>query len=157
MYSKFGSSTNIHSSTQGTEKSTAPMVLPDQKNMSLEEFLKQGVPRVCTVSQSANNMTTTGKIYVDSERVRGEFVTKINAVDTNTSFVMRDSTIYLWTSGASAVGIQMAITPQNSTAEPFTGIPGFDPKQASNYHCGSWRPDASKFEIPTSVKFTKFN
>ncbi len=112
-----------------------------------------GKNQSCTITYPNNG--GSGTIYVSGNKFRGDFTTKIAGEKETTSQVVSDGVYtYVWSSESSD-GIKMKIDVTSPAASAQTG--SFNLDQEVGLNCSPWGVDASKFTIPTNIKFTDFS
>lgn len=130
----------------------------DGKKMAFESFIKNGGSYVCTVNQYVQNIESKGIVYIDGSKISGEFKTSVQGMNIGTSFISKDGYSYTWSSVMPNTGYKVAVTSSTNAGDSSTGTSGtygFNAQDIGDYDCQAWTPDASKFDLPSSVKFTE--
>lgn len=128
---------------------------PTEKKMAFNEFIKSGGSYKCEVKQAMSDMENSGTVYIDGEKLRGEFSTIAEGKTMDTSFVMKDGYSYTWSSASPAMGFKMKINTDakaNSNAST-SGTYSWSAEQIGDYNCEAWTVDQSKFSLPSNVTF----
>jgi hypothetical protein len=94
-------------------------------------------------------------MYIAGGKVRGDFGTSINGVESKSHMIVDSNTSYLWTDG-SKTGIKMAFDPNAKPVATPGATGSFDASANMNYKCSAWVTDTSKFTLPTDVTFSSF-
>jgi hypothetical protein len=125
----------------------------ESASTSLKDLISKGIAQSCTYSTEG----TSGKIYVNDGKVRGDFETTSEGNTTKSHMIIDGSSSYIWSDG-STDGIKMTFdasaTPSGSATTSPAG--SFDAAANMNYKCGVWIADASMFTLPAGVKFMSF-
>lgn len=132
---------------------------PAGKKMAFSELLKQGGSYQCTVDQYVGEMVSKGTVFIDKDRIRGEFATAVQGMNINTSMIVRDGFTYTWTSAMPTKGFKAKVVEVvGGDAVVDTGTSGtysFNATQIGDYNCADWNVDESKFALPAGVTFTE--
>jgi len=121
---------------------------------ALAELIKKGGTLTCTITQNVNNTKVTGTMFMGSGMMRGEYTTKVQNVNIDSNFIVRDGFTYTWSSMTPNAGFKVAIPAVGSTAST-ANTSSFDVSQVEDYKCEAWTLDASKFTLPAGVTFTQ--
>ncbi len=125
------------------------------KKMAFSEFLKTGGSYKCEVNQYVNNIESKGTTYINDGMVRGEFNTRVNGMNMDSTLIVRDGYTYSWTSMMPSAGFKAKVVAQKGDTNTGTsGTYSFNSEQIGDYNCEAWSLDASKFTIPTDITFT---
>jgi hypothetical protein len=125
------------------------------KKMAFSEFLKQGGSYKCEVNQYVNEMETKGTTYINDGMIRGEYNTKVQNMNVDSTMIVRDGYTYSWTSVMPTTGFKAKVAEVvggDAVAGP-SGQYSFNATQIGDYNCEAWTADASKFTIPTNITF----
>lgn len=128
---------------------------PDGKKMAFGQLVAQGGSYECTVNQYVGETVSQGTVYTSGTLVRGEFNSKANGLDINTSLIVRDGYTYTWTSMAPKMGFKAKVA-ANSEVNPnqeTSGTISWNADQIGDYDCKDWTPDLTKFDLPAGVAF----
>lgn len=155
-YSQMNAQKNSQITTD-TNATTTPTTETSGKKMAFSELLKQGGSYQCTVKQAVSDFNSDGLVYIDKDRIRGEFSTIAEGMKVDTSLIVRDGYNYTWSSIAPKMGFKVKIDPQvtGSTSADMSGTYSFNANQIGEYDCASWTVDESKFTLPSTVVFTE--
>lgn len=128
---------------------------PTGKRMAFSEFIKQGGSYKCTVRQDVGGVQTEGTTYMSGGMIRGEYSTKVQGMDVNSTMIVRDGYTYSWTSMMPNTGfkVKVAANATGDTSAPTSGSYSFNAEQIGDYNCEAWTADASKFTLPSGVTF----
>jgi uncharacterized protein YxeA len=124
---------------------------PTSKKMSFSEFVKQSGSYQCSVKQSTSDFDSSGTVYVNDGRMRGEFETIAEGINIKSYIIMKDGFIYTWSSASPKIGFKMAIKTdvENANSQNYS----WNPEQIGDYDCSFWLLDESQFAVPTNIKF----
>lgn len=119
--------------------------------MSAKELLASGKTEVCTFTNKDDQSETSGTMYISKGKMRGEF--KVSAAGQQfDAYMIGDGTdAYSWSSLA-ATGVKISLAGSMMKSDT-TEKQSFDADAKVKYECEDWKADASKFEIPTDIKF----
>ncbi len=134
---------------------------------SLTDFFSMTGSQQCTFSDKTN--TSSGTIYTDNGKMRGDFQST-NSGKTMMTHMVNDGTyIYYWTEGTKtgykmslatvkeqAAKITMAPQNNNSGEEQSPSSGPVNMNQQADYSCQAWSADVSKFVLPQDVTFTDY-
>jgi hypothetical protein len=125
------------------------------KKVAFSEFIKKqgnSGSYKCEVKQSMSDMENGGTVYVSGGNMRGDFSTIAEGRTMSTSFIMKDSYTYNWSSMSPKAGVKMKIaaTAGDSKETAYS----WSADQVGDYNCQPWTLETSKFEIPADVTFT---
>jgi len=126
------------------------------KKMAFSEFIKQNTGSYkCTVDQDIDGSITAGTTYVSDGMIRGEYNTKVQNINVDTTFIVRDGFSYSFTSLAPTMGFKVKITEPKAgdTTTATSGSYSFNAEKIGDYNCEPWTLDASKFTVPTNITF----
>ncbi len=129
---------------------------------SLRELIAGGQSQKCTFTNTVENSTSEGTVYLSGNKMRGDFTSRVTTpvVKTVASHMITDGTeMRVWTDGE-AMGFLMDISAQTDvktgdtpTTETSYESPVDLDDTDTSYNCEPWRADASLFVPPASVKF----
>ena len=126
------------------------------KKMSFAAFISanKGSYR-CTVDQYLSDMDSEGVVYIDGNRIRGDFTTVAEGRAMDTSFLVKDGYQYVWTADLS-FGMKLPVRAgETASAEgKAQGTYSWDAEQIGEYDCDPWTVDEVRFSIPTTIVFT---
>ncbi len=127
----------------------------DEKKMSFESFVANygdGSYR-CEVDQYLSDMDTEGVVYLDGEKLRGDFTAVAEGRSMKMSFIQRDGVQYLWQNGG-ASGMKLSVEAIANGSGNAQGTYAWDATQIGQYDCQPWSADAAVFALPGGVVFT---
>ncbi len=122
------------------------------------DVLKSEGSYKCSVTQNISNTESTGTVFVvassdvTTQKIKGEFTTKVQGMSVGTSFIMKDGFSYSWSSMTPQIGYKVKVLEQASNIE-IGGAYSFNLLQIGGYHCEDWEIDNEVFELPSSTKF----
>lgn len=131
---------------------------PGGKKMAFSQFVKQGGSYQCSVDQYLDNynIKTSGTVFLDKGKIRGNFSTNYNGTKIDASTIVRDGFAYTWTS-MNSTGYKTPIVETNGSAESSVTVSGntysFNTDQIGDYNCQEWKADASVFVVPANITF----
>ena len=126
----------------------------DTSGKSLKDLIALGVSQQCAFSQTVDNSSTSGTVFVGMGKMRGDFVSVASGQTVNAHMIADGQYTYTWIDGI-AMGFKMSLdqtAPASGTGANQTGSP--DLNQKLDYNCSAWTLDASKFTLPAGVTFT---
>lgn len=129
--------------------------VPSGKKMAFSEFMKQGGSYKCEVNQDVNDVETKGVTYINDGMVRGEYNTKVQGQNINSTLIVRDGFVYSWTSMLPNMGFK-AKADTSASGDVTAGASGsysWNAEQIGDYNCEAWTVDQSKFTVPTNITF----
>lgn len=121
-----------------------------KRKVSLRSLLSGDRSLSCDVSVAApENGTMTGKIYISGQKMRGDFVAKVEGREVQSYTVSDGSYSYNWSSLTSQ-GVKVRT---DKTASSGSKNEGADLDREMDVDCQEWSADNSKFEIPSAIQF----
>lgn len=140
----------------GTQNEIVIQATSGKKIPFSELVKKQDGAYKCTVNQYVANIETKGTAYINAGMIRGEFNTKVQNMNVDSTFVVRDGYSYTWSSMLPSMGFKAKVDTSaggnNNTAGP-SGTYVFNAEQIGDYNCEAWNVDQSKFQIPSNITF----
>lgn len=133
---------------------------PTGKKIAFSQFIKQGGAYECTVRQTLSGIDTTGVTYLSDGMIRGEFSTRIQSMNVDTSFIVRDGFTYSWSSVLPNTGFKVEMvdnTVNGDTTTDTSGSYSWNAEQIGDYDCKPWTVDMAKFTLPSDVTFKEIN
>jgi len=120
-------------------------------NSSILDLAKRGGNYECSFSNITGVGTSDGVVYISGDKIRGNFVSNVSAVNMVVkSYMISDGvSIYTWTDMTSQgykVPVEQGATEQNTSQS-------FDYGQNLEYTCKGWVVDPSVFNLPSEVEF----
>jgi hypothetical protein len=90
--------------------------------------------------------------------IRGEFSTKVQSMNINSTIVVRDGYSYAWSSAAPTMGFKIKVVENinaNGSGDTSGGY-SFNAEQIGDYNCEEWSYDISMFALPTNITFKEY-
>ncbi len=130
---------------------------PSSKKMAFNEFIKNGGSYKCEVKQALSDMDNSGTVYIDGERIRGDFTTIAEGRKMDTSFIFREGYSYTWSSALPNTGFKMKVekTATGDTKADTSGTYSWNAEQIGDYNCVAWTVGLDKFALPRGVTFNE--
>ena len=122
--------------------------------MSMKALLAAGKTQKCTFSNPSDPSNTSGTVYIDNGKMRGDFTSTTDGKTVQSHMIVMDNTSYMW-SDAMPQGIKMSF---DDIQKPQT-----DSKQAVsvnqevNYSCQGWSADSGTIALPAGITFTDYS
>lgn len=139
--------------TAGTEGT----VSGDSGTGTFAALMALGGSKKCEVTVTTPESPATGTVYVSGGSVRSDIVAKpanMGGKEVGAHMIKSGDYIYSWTDMvAQGVKIKMDAAAQGSSKSAG----GYDANAQVQYSCSAWIPDASMFEVPSSVTFMEFS
>lgn len=139
-----------------TDESSEPMQT-NGKKMAFSQFVKQGGSYECTVKQYIDAgmvQATEGKVFINGEKLRGDFTTSVQGMNVKSSLIVRDGFAYAWTSMTSTgYKLPVSIDDSGNVKAGTSGSYAWNAEQIGDYDCKPWTANESQFTIPTSITF----
>ena len=151
-YMQNGNSSGVESTNPNANSTSTT-----QKKLPFIDFIKQGGSYVCTVGQTVDSIKSSGTFYINGAMSRGEFATEVKGMKIDSTFVVKDGYSYSWSSIVPGMGYKVAIDQNASsgTSGNSSGSYAFNSEKIGDYDCKPWTPDNSKFNLPSTIKFTE--
>jgi hypothetical protein len=134
---------------------TAPIGMTE--GATLKDLIATNGSNKCTFSETVANSQNSGTIYINDEKMRGDFVTVASGQTINSHMIVINETSYVWSDMATQ-GIKMSFAKlaaqASSSASTNTQSKTVDINQRLNYDCSNWSADASVFSLPSNITFT---
>ncbi len=116
---------------------------------TIKSLLSLGGNMKCDVQSTNAQGSAQGTLYVSGTSMRGDFTMKGKTTVTG-SMIKQGDTIYVW-SGANGAKLAVSeVTKANSSAGAQANV---NMNDNVSYKCDTWTPDATKFALPSTVKF----
>ena len=137
---------------------------PTSGKGSFEALMARGENLECTISyaaSTADQTTTEGTYFTAAGKMRGDFLVTSSGVQTVSSVIMKENTLYSWTEiEGEAYGMKIAMS-ELEASKNTEGTPAAQevvPLDAEvDYSCKAWvAVDNSIFEPPSDVLFRDF-
>jgi len=122
-----------------------------EKKMAFSEFIKQGGSYKCEVKQAMSDFENSGTIYLNGDKMRGEFTTVAEGRTIMSTFISKDGWMYTWSSASPGMGFKEKTVKSPGTDE--SDIYHWNADQIGDYNCEAWTADQSKFDLPAGVTF----
>ena len=154
--SRSSTPTTATSTQTTTQENQEPTVSMGQKQ-SLRSLLGLGTSQMCEFSDETSG--STGKVYVSSGKVRGDFATVVNGEASSSHMYSDGLTMYIWMEGSN-MGYKSSIVVAGTPVPETTGTQtrtNLDMDEQANFDCQGWNADDSMFKLPTNVEFKDFS
>lgn len=123
------------------------------KKMAFSEFIKQGGSYQCVVNQYVGDTESTGEVFIDNAKIRGDFTTQTNGMTINSSAIIKDGFAYTWTS-ASNKGWKVPVQAvEDGNMQAVVATYSWNTDQIGDYDCKPWTADQAKFITPATITF----
>jgi hypothetical protein len=140
--------------TFGGQQATVVTSQNGDAPVTLKDLLARGGTQICTFNNSTNGVNTSGTVYIQNGKLRGDFTTQNNGQNIAGHMVVDNNTSFFWTD-LTAQGFKV---PFNSLANAPTGHvasqSSLDTNLPMQYSCKQWSADSSVFNLPKNVVFT---
>lgn len=123
----------------------------EENKAAFAELIKKGGSLKCAVTESVNGNNVSGILYLNNGMVRGEYSFKIQNMNIDSTFILRDGFTYNWSSAA-PTGYKVAVPKVDASAPPVNSNT-FGVNNVSDYKCDTWTAEASKFAVPANITF----
>lgn len=131
--------------TQTTEKKSA------SQRASIKSLMGMNATQQCSFTSAENG--TSGTIYLSGGKMAGTFSSTVNGTVVASHMISDTQYTYVWM-GNEKTGFKMAISAaEKAQASAKQSV---DLNEELDYSCSGWGVDASKFTVPTDVKFTDY-
>lgn len=122
---------------------------------SFNDLMARGGEYKCTFVSNTEVGTSTGTVYIDGERIRGDFQSSVQITGQNieSSMINDGEFSYVW---SSLMNTGFKVANSNDKTEGESVDTGFDYDQQLDYDCQSWNVDSSVFNLPEGVEFKEF-
>ncbi|MFA6050448.1 MAG: hypothetical protein WC761_04605 [Candidatus Paceibacterota bacterium] len=139
----------VKTKIEGVATTTAQVSVGTESTGTIRSLFSMTGNLKCEVHGSNPQGEANGTVYVSGTSMRGDFTTKSGeTMAIESSMIKQGDSVYFW-SGEN--GGKVALT------EAMKAEAGASSNVSLNdnvsYKCAAWSPDASKFTVPTSVKF----
>lgn len=147
-------------SNQGNSQQTANIQSSPQNEesiskASLKSLLSLGKNVTCDIS-SLGEGSGNGKVYVSSNKMRGDFDVKVEETVFKSHIIGDGEFMYMW-SDESKQGTKIKIDPNATIPPSQTTNQTTNIDQEVDMKCTPWNVDNSKFILPTTIQFTDFS
>ncbi|MFH2118493.1 MAG: hypothetical protein ABII10_02030 [Candidatus Paceibacterota bacterium] len=141
-----------------------PNMLGGKKPTNFVELMAMGKDYTCTFSNSdEEGNVTSGTVYIadGGKKFHGSFETQQEDGITAQSYILQDGEYsYFWSSEMKE-GYKMKIDPEDNQLWPEANDgqaeqASFDENEPMDFDCQPWRPDNSKFVLPSNIEFIDF-
>ena len=157
---------NTQASSETTSSNTSNQsTVPPGENTSINELLKLDRTAECTFSyqKDDNESQTSGTIYIDKERMSGNFAYTLPNQPTKSSSIIRDTDFqYVWDQETKK-GIKTSLASLEQTLDnaqndaPQANDDAVNQDQKFDFDCKNWNVDEAKFNPPNDVEFTDYS
>jgi hypothetical protein len=107
----------------------------------------------CSFADTSAGITIGGAVSMTNGKIRSDFDASSNGTTMGTHMIALGQDVYVWTDGATTGSVSSLGVGYGPTAKPTVNGLNLDQKMA--YVCTPWTVDASRFVLPSSVKFSK--
>lgn len=126
---------------------------PSGKKIPFADFVKKGGSYECSVEQHVGNIDSNGHVFIDGQRVRGEFTSNVSGKTIDSSLIIKDSMAYTWSS-MMPVGMKMAVNTTTGDHDAnASGSYDFNAMNIGDYNCKEWKVDEATFALPAGINF----
>jgi len=133
-----------------------PAVNTVSKKIAFSELVKQGGSYECTVKQVVSNTESDGVVFMDKNRLHGEFSTIVGGVKVDTTMIMKDDYTYTWSSVMPKSGFMIKVEANEGDINTATsGTYSWNAERIGDYYCKAWTVDESKFSLPAGITFVE--
>lgn len=118
-------------------------------------FVAQGGSRSCDIVVNNEAAPAQGVVYVSGADVRADFTTQpitAGGMSITAHMIQTGGYVYSWTD-IMPQGVKVAV----ANGQGAASANGFDINAEVSYDCSAWTPDASKFEVPSTITFMEVN
>ncbi len=146
---------NKNKSKSTSEVQVTQMVTPQtetvmESGQSFKDLMKLSTNQQCTFTDTSTQ--NSGTVYGGSGKVRGDFSSVVNGTSLASHVISDGKTVYVWTDGQPQ-GFKMTLTEMETLPQDTTSK-SVDLDKKVDYSCNAWITDNSKFQVPTTVKFS---
>jgi len=121
---------------------------------SILSLLSQGRNLQCTFSRSDENGDMSGKVFLDGERMYGEFMGVMPDGQQFDTYMIRGGDFaYAW-QPSTGQGTKIKIIEDESESDKEKSDSDKTLEEDFDYKCSSWVVDNSKFNPPANIEFT---
>ena len=147
-----GDNLNTQANTQADINANANANLGINAKGSLRSLLGLGKNVMCTFSGTTGSTSSSGTVYISADgSMRGDFTSQTSSGTQTSSMIVKDKIAYAWTGSQ---GVKMDATKATASAGANAQAKSaVDLDSQVDHKCVDWTRDASKFVVPTTVKF----
>ncbi len=129
------------------------MIVDGKYEGSISELSNSGDSYKCTVSSTANGVSSNGTVYVSGKKIRADFESEVPMVGKVSTFMIADGEyVYTWSSMLSQ-GFKMLQTQNEGSVSTDSAVQSFDINHKQSYQCEKTEVDNSRFDLPADVTF----
>ena len=143
-----------------TNKGSLPGTVQERAaegSKSLRDLMAAGGSQKCEFKDDEGN---SGTSYISGGKVRTDYTTLVEGVETSGHMILDGNTMYTWMDGENQ-GFMMTFDPEDVNDEdvPETAGDGasVDLDEETDYTCSPWTVNASFFSPPSNVDFQDFS
>ena len=119
---------------------------------TMQDLVARGGSWKCEFTHTTDVSDSTGVVYISSGMIRGNFVSNVPQLGEVRSYMItRDGFVHTW-SEMMTQGFKMPVASAEGGADASNQANDMY-SQELDYNCMSWEPDASFFELPSTVTF----
>jgi hypothetical protein len=123
------------------------------EQVSINDLLTRNASLRCTYDVVEGESTNTGVAYFSGAKdMYGEFTNATTNKSSTAYVIRRGDTQYVWQKDATE-GYKADVSAYDKDKQQQMSQ-SLDPDQKYQFSCKDWNRDASKFELPTNIKFT---
>lgn len=119
----------------------------DEFSGSLADLARRGGAWRCTFTEESETVTSRGTVYVDGEKIRGDFESDTQGITVDSHMITDGAFIYTW-SPIAPTGYKVPYSLKGGSGGNETSGQQSDLEQSYDYTCEAWTVDESKFIIP---------
>lgn len=134
----------------GSQQASVVTSQNGESPVTLKDLLARGGTQICTFNNTVNGANTSGTVYIQSGKLRGDFNTDTNGQKVAGHIIVADNTSYFWTD-LIPQGFKAPATALGSSQGSSQG--SVDANLPMQYTCKPWSADASVFVVPKSISF----
>jgi len=123
----------------------------DEKKAYFSKVVEGGGAHQCTVAQTVNGVRAEGIVYINDQKVRGDFTAKATGLNLQVKFISDGKFAYTWTS-LSPKGVKLPVKNNETMTTPGSA---FNYDDITEYECQAWVVDNNKFTLPTGITFSE--
>ena len=146
--------TNGGSSVPATTVPGAPTAGNSMSNQqSLADLFASGQSVQCTYTDTTNDQSIEGTVYLGSGKMRADMAVPIQGKLTNVHMIFDGAIAYTWMDGLPS-GSKFAMNPSTMQTSGNDPAGQFDAQKKLNYNCAPWSVNPSLTTIPSNISFT---
>ena len=152
-------STGNSNVTTTTETTTGTTGTTPKPTNTFRSIFTQSGNNECRFEQVENSSRSTNVVYISEGKMRGEFRTTTDGIETTSSIMIYDGGyLYVWqegkTTGTKTAIRSLADLPQAIPTDLSSGAIFGTSVDSVSWDCHPWNKDSKMLVVPTYVKFT---